>query len=311
MHDSRITLLLAAAFTTLTASACLQQDDEPGSVQVPLTSVDDEGNTYTLSGTLTFRGPRGSTVVDLAGTETQVVVDLLPGPYEVTLSTWALTSAGGPVEATLVSPNPVDVVVHPRGTAHVSYHFVTATSAIDFAVDDQAIWFAGSFVPGMQWDESLPYVPAEGPLATAGDEGIDFMILFDNLSFSHESTGSRTWIARGVKVELLGGPDLDGIMTGLDNEDAVITTTADGAGGTAIQIDIPEDGSELQIRDETAYLLLDAEGLPLLQFVGTEVLNRSDAMMRLSDFEGDYAEGRAAFRMYELYDAPPEEPPVE
>ncbi len=153
IHRTRFTAVSVMLALGLTAAACNETEapaptSEMGTVQMALTAVGSDGDTYRLrNATIHVNGPTTAAVrVDEAYGDSQVfaaTVDV--GEYTITLEDgWTLQRRNGEdyqdVAAELVSPNPTPVDVHRNETSVVAVIFETVDAEIEFATGDLEVW---------------------------------------------------------------------------------------------------------------------------------------------------------------------------
>ena len=145
---TRSRIMLAGALVGLMTAGC--GDESPttagksadpaqlGTVRLALQSTGSSGNTYRLEkATFSFKGPQNASV-SKEGAAEFVTIDVLAGPYKVTLEKgWQLSRIQKgivtPVPAArLVSPNPMDVNVALLGITDVVFNFDITGEPIEF-----------------------------------------------------------------------------------------------------------------------------------------------------------------------------------
>jgi len=149
-HLTRVALTACVA---LSAAACGETEtpaptSDMGTVQMALTAVGSDGDTYRLrSATIQITGPTTASVaLDEAYGDSPVfaaTVDV--GEYTITLEEgWTLQRDSGQgfadVDAEMVSPNPAPVDVHRDTTSVVAIVFQTPDAEIEFATGDLEVW---------------------------------------------------------------------------------------------------------------------------------------------------------------------------
>lgn len=124
-------------------------DAAAGTLELPLTSPGPDGRTYRLVGaTFTISGPQTVNVTDTSADT--VSVPLAAGPYTVQLAgEWHLERTDAPgqaVPATLVSPNPLAIVVDEAQVRTVRFLFkVAAEGSADVGITvDSGGWITGT-----------------------------------------------------------------------------------------------------------------------------------------------------------------------
>ena len=150
---AKATTTALAACVALSAAACGELEapaptSEMGTVQLALTAVGSDGDTYRLrSATIQITGPTTASVaLDEAYGDSPVfaaTVDV--GEYTITVEDgWILQRDNGhgfeDVSAEMVSPNPAPVAVHRNETSVVAIIFETPDAEIEFATGDLEVW---------------------------------------------------------------------------------------------------------------------------------------------------------------------------
>lgn len=275
-------------------SACTTGEDDAAQLTIPLTMDSPEG-VWQVAGTLTIAGPRGTQVVDLGAIPDALDLSLRPGNYVITLDPWTLTLDGEPVEASLISANPMRVRLRPRDQTELHLRFVTGRLLVDFSVNQSAHWFMGTFVPGMPGGPCQGTVPADGLLAGTGP--IDFLVIGQSLELVGEGQGIRDWIIRDAQVEFTSTSDLEPLMDAMSNYTARIQAGPSSSGRTYVSIEVADGG--FTFTQETEELVLEAGGPVLAPFDGPPLATPTGCAS-LYDLAGNFADGATTFEYGEL-----------
>ena len=202
MRLSRIALLLAAVLFV----GCAESPQDPGpsgevgQIQIPLTTTDPSGTTYVLSNaTFQAAGPVAQTIS--GDGEWTVYTELPFGTYQVTLQPgWALSrrEADGaltPLDAILVSKNPVTARVQPDSVAFVWYEFLLASEdgqlGIGFGVYDRAAALTGHLRVTSDASYGVDGIGVPNGFTGMLGESFDFVVRF-------ASSGSYTGTVDGT-----------------------------------------------------------------------------------------------------------------
>ncbi len=171
-----------------------QEPREPqageGVVQLPLITTSADGQRYRLVGaTFAITGTQSATITDTS--LDTVSVPLPAGNYSIRLEgNWSIErvdAPGQPVQASLISPNPMAFSLSERETRAVRFLFKVpghGTADVGFTVDTGG-WFKGTlnFYP---MDPNSP----DNALASLGGTNVPFMISWSTATVTRSTMGS-------------------------------------------------------------------------------------------------------------------------
>jgi len=222
-------------------SAC-GQDGSPGSsagepgsgrARLSMTGTGTDGVSYRIVGwTLQFDGPESRTVADVS--DDPVTVPLKAGSYSVRLGgNWSIerTDAPGmPVEVTLVSPNPLSIVVWADEDTLVRFLFklpAQGSATVSMGID------AGGFLSGSFLVQSAGDPTGDGVFSDLVGAPLTFTLSYDSSRVTRAP--GRTTVDTGPVTVQFGG-SLNPVLIG---------EVAENLSGSPYQFELDALGSEL------------------------------------------------------------------
>ncbi|WP_375770739.1 hypothetical protein NR798_07515 [Archangium gephyra] len=269
---------LSAAVLALFVVACggetvTVDQQEAGSLQLPLVSTDSDGKVYRLMGaTFNITGTQTVTVTDTAADT--VTTPLLTGSYTIELAPgWTMErvdAPGTPVPATLLSPNPLPFFVKKGEITQVRFQFkLPGEGTADVGIEvDSGGWFAGS-VRFEILDGSTP-----NPYAELVGKTVPFLISFKSFTSSRESWGSTLVHTGPVTVQFGGAPSaqLARVAAAFKDSELFLSLKVAGSGGSMVeftnaQLWSPREGISFDVYPGSAPFVgvVDRDGFPVFR----------------------------------------------
>jgi hypothetical protein len=239
------------------------EQQETGTVQLPLTSSSPDGRFYRLVGaTLTINGPQTVTITD---TSVDIVhATLTTGHYTVQLGgDWHLEAEDAPgtaVSAQLLSPNPLPFSVTRGELTQVRFLFkLPGSGDADVGIKvDNGGWIAGT----LQFTERENPSSGVSPFDELVGKSVPFLISYESSSLSRESYSGKMLLVQTspVIVQFGGAPSeiLERVAQTMTGSQLFFGLRADSNG--FIQFD------GLRLRDYANTFELDLS--PSMPFVG-------------------------------------------
>ncbi|WP_164014072.1 hypothetical protein [Pyxidicoccus trucidator] len=244
-----------------------------GVVQIPLVTTSADGQRYRLVGaTFTITGPQSVIITDTS-TDT-VSVPLPAGNYSIRLEgQWSLErveAPGQPVQASLMSPNPMAFSLVERETLPVRFLFkvpANGTADVGFSVDTGG-WFAGTFEFGFLPEGPSPF----NTFSVLEGRSVPFVMSWDTATAIRDYDGWRSIrVTTGPITVQFGGPYTevlhDRLATTLRGQTFQFSLMATEQGSILMPSVVihsrPGTGFELSMDTPPNFsMVLDAEGYP-------------------------------------------------
>jgi hypothetical protein len=181
------------------------EQQNAGTLQLPLTSSSPDGKVYRLVGaTFKIVGPQTVTIADTSADTVQTALEA--GSYTVELAgTWTMERVDAPgtaVSASLLSPNPLPFSVTKGATSVVRFQFKLpgqGSADVGFQVDTGG-WLAGTL---RFTDRENPYSGPNAWDALVGKD-VPFLMSFESATYSY--SGRDLYVQTSPVTVQFGGP---------------------------------------------------------------------------------------------------------
>jgi hypothetical protein len=263
----------AAYGESLSGETVTLDQQEAGTLQLPLTSPAADGKVYRLVGaTFNITGPQTVTVTDTAADTVQTT--LLAGGYTIELASgWRMERADAPgtaVPATLLSPNPLTFTVKKEEISQVRFMFKLpgdGTADVGIHVDSGG-WLAGTVnveVVSGPLDDTNPYAGLVG-------KSVPFLISFESFTTSRDSGPSTVVHTGPVTVQFGGIPSESLERVAASLKDSMLSFTLRRESGGTVSfggglLENPAADIRLDLFPGFTFFagLMDADGYPVFR----------------------------------------------
>jgi hypothetical protein len=244
-----------------------------GVVQLPLVSTSTDGQRYRLVGaSFEITGPRSVTLTDT--TPDTLNLPLPAGAYTIRINgNWTMERVGPPaepVQATLVSPNPLPFTIDEGQVRAVRFQFKfpgDGQANVGITVD------SGGYVTGtIAFEQVISDNTTPNPFASLAGQSVPFLISWDTATLTRESMGSDRMVSvqTGPVHVQFGGPYSqllhDRVAPGLQGLPTSFSLRASSYGGfffTGFRLmAFQGEPYELEIGAANFTGALDADGYP-------------------------------------------------